>query len=120
MELNYDRKADYVIECVAGIEILREAFLMCSKNGTTVVVGHGYGEEMKQWTPVEFCSGKIMTGSAMGAIHLRIEVPRIIELYRAGRFKLDELVSGHYTFDQLPEAMDNMAKGDAVRNVVMF
>jgi Zn-dependent alcohol dehydrogenase len=83
-------------------------------------VGHGAGEEMKEWTPVEFCGGKIMTGSAMGAIHLRLEVPRIIELYKAGRYKLDELVSGHYTFDKLPDAMKNMEKGDAIRNVVMF
>jgi Zn-dependent alcohol dehydrogenase len=70
--------------------------------------------------PVEFCSGKILTGSAMGAIRLRVEIPRLIELYKAGRYKLDELVSGHYTFDKLPEAMANMEKGDAIRNVVMF
>ncbi len=120
MDLNYDRKADYVIVSVAGIEILRQGFQMSSKNGTTVVVGHGFGEEMKEWMPVEFCSGKILTGSAMGAIHLRLEIPRIIELYRAGRFKLDELVSGHYTFDQLAEAMANMEAGDAIRNVIMF
>jgi S-(hydroxymethyl)glutathione dehydrogenase / alcohol dehydrogenase len=120
MDVNYDHKSDYVIVSVAGIETLRQAFLMSSKNGTTVVVGHGHGEEMKQWTPVEFCGGKIITGSAMGAIHLRIEVPRLIELYRAGRFKLDELISGHFTFDKLPEAMANMEKGDAIRNVIMF
>lgn len=120
LDLNYGRKADYVIQCVAGIEVLRQAFNMSSKNGTTVVVGHGYGEEMKEWMPVEFCGGKIITGSAMGAIHSRIEIPRIIELYRAGRFKLDELVSGHYTFEKLDEAMASMEKGDVIRNVVMF
>jgi S-(hydroxymethyl)glutathione dehydrogenase / alcohol dehydrogenase len=118
--VNDGRSADYVIECVAGLEILRQAWQLSSRNGTTVVVGHGAGEEMKEWTPVEFCGGKIMTGSAMGAIHLRLEVPRIIELYKAGRYKLDELVSGHYAFDKLPEAMKNMEKGDAIRNVVMF
>ena len=89
-EVNYGRSADYVIECVAGIEILRQAFQLSARNGTTVVVGHGHGEQMKDWTPVEFCGGKILTGSAMGAIHLRIEIPRIIELYKAGRYKLDE------------------------------
>jgi S-(hydroxymethyl)glutathione dehydrogenase/alcohol dehydrogenase len=119
-DVNSDRKADYVIVCVAGLEILRQGFQMASKNGTTVVVGHGAGEEMKEWTPVEFCGGKIMTGSAMGAIHLRIEIPRLVELYRAGRFKLDELVSGHYTFDKLSDALANMEKGDAIRNVIMF
>ena len=85
MDVNYGRKADYVIAAVAGIEVLRQAFQMSAKNGTTVVVGHGFGEEMKEWMPVEFCGGKIITGSAMGAIRLRIEIPRLIELYRAGQ-----------------------------------
>ena len=120
MDINYGRKADYVIVATAGIEILREAFLMAAKNGTTVVVGHGYGEEMKKWMPVEFCGGKVITGSAMGAIHSRIEIPRLIELYKNGRFKLDELVSGHYTFENISEALASMEKGDVIRNVIMF
>jgi Zn-dependent alcohol dehydrogenase len=120
MDVNYGRKADYVIVATAGIEILRQAFLMASKNGTTVVVGHGFGEQMKDWMPVEFCSGKILTGSAMGAIRSRIEIPRLVELYNNGRFKLDELISGHYSFDKLNEALASMEKGDVVRNVIMF
>jgi Zn-dependent alcohol dehydrogenase len=120
LELNDGRAADYVISGVAGIDVLREAFLMASKNGTTVVVGHGYGEEMKSWMPVEFCGGKVITGSAMGAIRSRIEIPRLIELYRHNRYKLDELISGHYSFNDLDKALKNMEQGDAVRNVIMF
>lgn len=119
-ELNYGRSPDYVIVGVAGIDILRQAFLMSAKTGTTVVVGHGYGEQMSAWMPIEFCSGKVLTGSAMGAIRPRIEIPRLIELYRNGRWKLDELISGHYTFDKLDEALADMAKGDTIRNVIMF
>jgi S-(hydroxymethyl)glutathione dehydrogenase/alcohol dehydrogenase len=120
LELNSGRAADYVIVGVAGIDILHQGFLMAVKGGTTVVVGHGYGEEMSAWMPVEFCGGKIMTGSAMGAVRPRIEIPRLIELYRNGRWKLDELVSGHYAFDKLSQALASMEAGDAVRNVVMF
>jgi S-(hydroxymethyl)glutathione dehydrogenase / alcohol dehydrogenase len=119
-ELNYGRNPDYVMVTVAGIDILRQGFLMVAKTGTVVVVGHGFGEEMKAWMPVEFCSGKILTGSAMGAVRPRIEIPRIIELYKAGRFKLNELVSGHYSFDKINEAISDMEKGNAIRNVIMF
>ncbi len=119
-ELNYGLKADNVIVAVAGIETLRLAFTLSAKNGTTVVVGHGYGEEMSAWMPVEFCGGKVLTGSAMGAVRPRIEIPRLLELYRCGRFKLDELVSGHYSFDQLDKALASMEAGNAIRNVIMF
>jgi S-(hydroxymethyl)glutathione dehydrogenase/alcohol dehydrogenase len=118
--LNDGRAADYVIVAVAGIDVLRQGFLMSSDNGTTVVVGHGYGEEMSAWMPVEFCRGRKLTGSAMGAVRPRIEIPRLIELYNNKRIKLDELISGHYSFDRLDEAIASMEKGEAIRNVIMF
>jgi Zn-dependent alcohol dehydrogenase len=64
--------------------------------------------------------GKKLTGSAMGAVRLRMDIARLIELYRAGRLKLDELVSGRYSLDNINEAVASMEKGDAIRNVVMF
>ncbi|MCX7912056.1 MAG: Zn-dependent alcohol dehydrogenase [Dehalococcoidales bacterium] len=120
LELNDGRGVDYAIVAVAGIDILRQAFLMTAQAGMTVVVGHGYGEQMSAWMPVEFCRGRIIKGSAMGAVRPRIEIPRLLELHRHGRFKLDELISGHYSFDQLNEALASMEKGDVIRNVIMF
>jgi S-(hydroxymethyl)glutathione dehydrogenase/alcohol dehydrogenase len=119
-ELTYGRGADYVIVAVAGIEILRQGFMMSARDGTTCVIGHGHGEQLSAWTPTDFMSGKKLTGSAMGAVRLRIDVPRIIELYRAGRFKLDELVSGHYPFEQINEAIKSSEQGEVIRNVLMF
>ena len=63
---------------------------------------------------------RMITGSAMGAVRPRIEIPRLIELYNNGRFKLDELVSGHYSFSDINEAIASMEKGDVIRNVLMF
>jgi S-(hydroxymethyl)glutathione dehydrogenase/alcohol dehydrogenase len=118
--LTYGRGADYAIEATAGIDILRQAFRMSAFAGTTVVIGHGTGEKLEAWTPVEFCSGKVLTGSAMGAVRPRWDIPRIIELYEAGRLKLVELVSGHYKFDQINEAIQSMERGGVIRNVLMF
>ena len=75
---------------------------------------------MEMWEPRQFCLGRILTGSALGAIKSRIDIPRIIELYRHGRFKLDELVSGHYSFEQINEALESSEKGEVIRNVIMF
>jgi S-(hydroxymethyl)glutathione dehydrogenase / alcohol dehydrogenase len=119
-KLTYGRGADYVILAVAGIELLRQGFLMSAQTGTTVVIGHGTGEKLEAFTPREFCQGRTLTGSAIGAIRSRLDIPRIIELYQAGLLKLDELMSGHFRFDQINEAIASMEKGDVIRNVLMF
>ena len=119
-KLTYGRGADYVIEASAGIDILRQAWLMVAGAGVVCVIGHGTGEKMEAWTPVEFCGGRTLTGSAMGAVRSRLDIPRIIELYHDGRLKLDELVSGHFRFDQINEAIKSMEKGNIIRNVLMF
>ena len=74
-------------------------------------------DEIKELVLAE---ARTITGSAMGAVQLRVDIPRIIELYQFGRVKLDEMIGGYYSFDRIQEAIDDMAKGNVVRNVVMF
>ena len=119
-EITYGRGADFVIVAVAGIEILRQGFLMSAPDGTTCVIGHGHGEQLSAFTPTDFMRGRKLTGSAMGAVRLRIDVSRLIELYKIGRLKLDELISGHYPFEQINEALESSEKGEVIRNVLMF
>jgi len=119
-EITYGRGADFVIVAVAGIEILRQGFLMSAPDGTTCVIGHGHGEQLSAWTPTDFMGGRKLTGSAMGAVRLRIDIARLIELYKMGRLKLDELVSGHYPFEQINEAISSSEQGEVIRNVLMF
>jgi S-(hydroxymethyl)glutathione dehydrogenase/alcohol dehydrogenase len=119
-EITYGRGADYVIVAVAGIDILRQGFMMSARDGTTCIIGHGFGEKLSAFTPLDFMGGKKLTGSAMGAVRLRIDIARLIELYKAGRLKLDELVSGHYPFEQINEALASSEGGDVIRNVIMF
>jgi len=119
-ELTDGRGADYVIVSVAGIDVLRQAFMMSAQAGTTCVIGHGWGEQLSAFTPTDFMLGRTLTGSAMGAVRSRIDIPRILELYKNGRLKLDELVSGHYPFDKINDAIASMEKGGVIRNIIMF
>jgi Zn-dependent alcohol dehydrogenase len=119
-EFTYGRGADFVIVAVAGIEILRQGFMMSARDGTTCVIGHGHGEKLTAFTPTDFMGGKKLTGSAMGAVRLRIDIPRLIELYKARRLKLDELISGRYPFGKINEALASSEQGDAIRNVIIF
>lgn len=119
-ELTYGRGADYTIVSVAGIDILRQAWNMGNPVSTTCVIGHGWDERLSEWRPVEFCGGRTLTGSAMGAVRSRVDIPRIAELYLAGKLKLDEMITNHFPFAKINEAMDSMETGKVIRNVLMF
>ena len=65
-------------------------------------------------------SGRKIVGSRMGSTHVSLEIPQLVELYRHGRLKLDELVTAHHPLEQINEAIEVMEKGEAIRNVIVF
>ena len=44
----------------------------------------------------------------------------MIDLYQQGRLKLDELISGRWSLDQINEAIADTRTGSAKRNVILF
>jgi S-(hydroxymethyl)glutathione dehydrogenase/alcohol dehydrogenase len=117
------RGAEYVFVAVAGTSILRQAFLMSAYHGMTVILGHGFREYLSDFQPTDFVgSERILTGCAMGGtrFNTRVDIPKIIELYQAGIYKLDELISSRWTLDQINEAIDSVEKGKELRTVIMF
>jgi S-(hydroxymethyl)glutathione dehydrogenase / alcohol dehydrogenase len=63
---------------------------------------------------------KTLTGGFMGSLNLQVDIPGIIALYKAGRYKLDELIAGRYPLEQINEALESLAAGEALRNVIVF
>jgi Zn-dependent alcohol dehydrogenase len=118
--ITYGRGADYVFVTVAGIAPKRQGFLTLARNGMAIFIGHGMNEYLSDFDAVEFVGGKMLTGCAMGATRIRIDIPRLIELYQVGRIKLDELITGRYSLEQINEAIASVEKGEALRNVILF
>ena len=56
----------------------------------------------------------------MGSARIGIDVPLLVDLYRQGRLKLDELVTGRYPLEEINAAIASVTKGEALRNVIMF
>jgi Zn-dependent alcohol dehydrogenase len=44
----------------------------------------------------------------------------MVGLYQQGRLKLDELISGRWSLDQVNEAIADTMSGSARRNVIVF
>jgi S-(hydroxymethyl)glutathione dehydrogenase/alcohol dehydrogenase len=63
---------------------------------------------------------KRLLGSFMGSVRPRLDLPRLIELYRSGRLQLDEMITRRYTLEQLPQAFEDMEAGRVARGVIVF
>ena len=63
---------------------------------------------------------KRLLGSFVGSIRPRLDLPMLVELYRAGKLKLDALISKRYSLDELPSAFADMEAGTVARGVVVF
>ena len=59
-------------------------------------------------------------GSKMGGARIQADIPRLVALYRQGRLKLDELISGRYPLARINDAIAWARSGEALRNVIVF
>jgi len=100
---------------------LSQRLSLIRRQGIVIIVGI---PEMKATMSVpvfpHVLSERKVIGSFMGSTRLRVDVPRLVQLYRSGRLKLDELITARYPLEQINEAIDLMEKGEALRNVIMF
>ena len=115
------RGADYVIITVGSEAAINQSFRMAAPGGAIVLVGLPHAEAQTVFSPVVFSSlSQRVLGSVMGHMDIKQEIPKLVAAYEAGDLKLDELVSKHFTFDQVNEAMDATRRGEGLRNVVMI
>jgi Zn-dependent alcohol dehydrogenase len=64
--------------------------------------------------------GQRILGSKMGSTRIAVDIPNLVALYREGRLRLDELISGRYPFEQINEAIASVSNGTTIRNVIVF
>ena len=115
------RGADYVFVTVGVKTVIEQAFGLIRKGGTLVLVGMPASGEMAAFEPLTVANDcQVVLGSKMGSSRIRIDIPKLVELYRQGSLKLDELISGRYPLEEINEAIASVNRGEALRNVIVF
>jgi len=113
------RGVDFSFIMAASSKAVRQAFEMLGPRGTAVMVQITTGD-MSDFAPREFIGERMFTGSMLGSTRLQLDVPRYVDIYKAGRLKLDQLVSACYPLDQVNQAIESSKSGAALRNVIVF
>ncbi|MFZ1725654.1 MAG: zinc-binding dehydrogenase [Albidovulum sp.] len=115
------RGADAVLVTVGAIDAYDTANRYLANGGRMVAVGMPHSGAKSAWEPVIFTyTGNAMIGSNMGDTVLARDIPWISDLYLQGRLKLDELISGRWSLDQINAAIADTRSGAARRNVIIF
>ena len=57
-------------------------------------------------------------GVHMGSTNLRRDIPLYVDYYLQGRLNLDDLVSQEISLAQIPEAYEQLRRGEVLRSVV--
>ncbi len=115
------RMADAVFVTVGAIPAFEQGLRYLAAGGDMYIVGMPHSGAKAEYEPVILGAvGQGMKGTKMGDTVLRRDIPWMVDLYQQGRLKLDELISGRWSLDQINEAIADTRTGAARRNVIVF
>ncbi len=113
--------ADFAFEVIGRAESIQQAWSACRRAGTCVVIGLGsYSESVGMNAFLLPALEKKLIGSWYGSANPHLDIPKLLALYRAGKLKLDELVTRTYKLDEINQAFSDMTSGVNARGVIHF
>jgi S-(hydroxymethyl)glutathione dehydrogenase/alcohol dehydrogenase len=127
-DLTEGKGADYVFITVTTSDnnLVRQAIEMSSLRGVIVKIAMGAmgpaaAQDIEWMRPlVGFGSWRRVISTAIGSADIIYLIPKYVSLYKAGRLKLDEYVSGHFPLEKINEAIAGLRSGEAIRNIIMM
>jgi S-(hydroxymethyl)glutathione dehydrogenase/alcohol dehydrogenase len=107
-------------DCI-GLKVASEqAFKMIRRGGTANVVGMVPIGQNIELPGFAFLGEKRIQGSAMGSNRFPVDMPRFVDMYMAGKLKLDEMISRRFKLEQVNDAFEEMKTGAIARSVIVF
>jgi len=114
-------RAPVVIEAAGSARAFETAFALTAPGGTTVTVGLAAPDARAAIPPLTLTAeARTVVGSYLGSAVPSRDIPRYVDLWRAGALPLERLVSTHIDLEDLPEAMDRLAEGSELRQLIEF
>jgi S-(hydroxymethyl)glutathione dehydrogenase/alcohol dehydrogenase len=109
---------DYSFEAIGLKQTYELAFAVLRTGGTATLIGVPSGTI--ELPAGAFLRERRVQGSLMGSVRFRQDLPYFLDLYRAGRLKLDELVSSRIPLERINEGYKAITDGAVARSVVVF
>ncbi|MEB3367196.1 NDMA-dependent alcohol dehydrogenase [Saccharopolyspora mangrovi] len=123
-ELTWGQLADNVLICIGETtgEHLQPALSMTKKGGQVVVTGMGRADQIDAQVSLFELTllQKRLQGAIFGGVSPRTQIPRLLEHYRNGTLKLDELVTTEYSLEDINTGYADMMAGKNLRGIIRY
>ncbi|MCB0869858.1 MAG: zinc-dependent alcohol dehydrogenase family protein [Solirubrobacterales bacterium] len=112
---------DLAVETVGNENVLAEAYAATGRGGTTVTAGLPHPSRKLEIPAISLVAEeRSLKGSYLGSCVPRRDIPEFIRMYRNGEMPVEKLLSHRITPDEINEGFDRLARGEAVRQIVIF
>ncbi|WP_069160281.1 NAD(P)-dependent alcohol dehydrogenase [Nocardia altamirensis] len=117
-DLTDGRGVDYSIESTGVLAVMNTAAKVLAPLGSAAILGVTAPDAALQANVFELLKGRTITGSVMGHQAPAVLIPRLLNLYRQGRFPLDCLIR-RYPLHQINTAVADVKSGSTIKAVLV-
>jgi len=110
----------YSFEAIGLKQTAEDSFSMIRPGGTATIIGMIPVGVKIELMGAAFLQEKKIQGSMMGSNRFRVDMPRFIDFYLAGKLHLDEMVSKRIGLSDINQAFVDMKAGTVARSVIIF
>jgi Zn-dependent alcohol dehydrogenase len=115
------RGADFTFVAVGATRPITQAVDALAPGGTCVLIGVPESGAMVPMDVRPMVTGeRVVRGSSYGSARTREDLPRMVALYRAGKLRIDELITHRYGLEDANEAFRALAAGELGRGIIVF
>jgi aryl-alcohol dehydrogenase len=118
-ELTGGLGVDYSLETTAVPAVLRQAVDALNQGGTCGLIGAAALGTEVSLDMSSLLFGRSVRGIVEGDSVPRLFIPKLVELYRQGRFPFDKLIKT-YAFEDINQAVEDSEKGTTLKPVLTF
>ena len=111
----------YAFEAIGLVEAPFVQSILCTRRrGVTVWVGQAPIDTPVTIDARSLIQEKTVIGSLYGSARPQIDFPRLLNLYKAGKLKLDELITRSFPLEEVDSAFEVLGTGEVARSVITF
>lgn len=114
-------RAPVVIEAAGNSRAFEAALALTDVGGTTVTVGLPAPADTSTVSPLLLTAeARMVIGSYLGSAVPARDIPMYAQLWREGRLPVESLISSTIGLADINAAMDTLADGNAIRQIILF